>query len=821
MSEQHYQRDHVGHDDPHQNSDHDPVHRAPAANPQAAKPVDPLAELARIVSGEEPVAAPQPLVSDHTPPAIPQVAQAAPAVVQLQPAATHAPIAAAIAPVSAPAPAPVEPAQAMPVAPAVQAAPAQPVEDDLESQLLAELGGDFESDYSAEPIEDLLDQELVSTFTPHVDVAVQEAPAQDDFSHIGAPVSTPAITAAEEAPGMEIDISAELEQQLAQVSHQPIPDQSIIVEDFPTSAPVPAAIQMEAQFPSPQATVAPVTPEQLVTPQAIDEPGDFDFGAAFSNELDQIQTTIPAVDPVETAAVAPIVEEFLAEPPVLATPEQFSPELAQTPAQPPQTFDFQHAPDFATPEQLPEPSALEIPIPVAVSETAPVTSEALSAEIDIEDSFSDAFADELSLEMEEPVLVAETPQPVPVQAPSAPTLLTDDLQFGDEMEVALATQFETDIPQVTTNMVEPESAEILLPLETPSLESPQETAIPPLSPPNRSAFRMASMALGAVLVLGAGVVGYNYFSGTPTSVQPTLVKADPSKFKVKPEEPGGKKIANQDQPVYDTLDGNAKSADSQKKLVTANVEPVTVPSSTTATRSLKSSERLSTGEQAAPKNSAIAVMQPRKVKTVTVRADGTIVNSSGAQIAKLSGGSQTAAPKSASIDGAATTGKLAIPSPNPKIGDGAAVRVTPDLVREVVRAPSSENPITNSTRSLVKTVKTTPIIIKPAPKPVVKPTVVASIPAATPVKTSAAVPAKAFVVQISSQRSMEAAEATYQNLKRRFASMLGDQPKEIREAKVEGKGTFYRVRIPIGSKSAAAKFCGRYKSAGGSCFVTR
>jgi uncharacterized protein with beta-barrel porin domain len=78
-----------------------------------------------------------------------------------------------------------------------------------------------------------------------------------------------------------------------------------------------------------------------------------------------------------------------------------------------------------------------------------------------------------------------------------------------------------------------------------------------------------------------------------------------------------------------------------------------------------------------------------------------------------------------------------------------------------------------------------------------------------------------FVMQIASQPSEAAAQASLQDLSSRFGSILAGRNYTIQRAEVEGKGTFYRVRINAGTRAEANALCQRYKSAGGSCFVTR
>ena len=78
-----------------------------------------------------------------------------------------------------------------------------------------------------------------------------------------------------------------------------------------------------------------------------------------------------------------------------------------------------------------------------------------------------------------------------------------------------------------------------------------------------------------------------------------------------------------------------------------------------------------------------------------------------------------------------------------------------------------------------------------------------------------------YAVQVSSQRSAAAAKQTYVNLTRRYGGILDGKGVDIKKAVVSGKGTYYRVRIPAESRSAANSICSQLKARGGDCFVTR
>ena len=50
---------------------------------------------------------------------------------------------------------------------------------------------------------------------------------------------------------------------------------------------------------------------------------------------------------------------------------------------------------------------------------------------------------------------------------------------------------------------------------------------------------------------------------------------------------------------------------------------------------------------------------------------------------------------------------------------------------------------------------------------------------------------------------------------------MGGKGVTIVKAEISGKGTFYRVRVPAGSRSDAQALCEKYKAAGGNCFVSK
>jgi hypothetical protein len=124
-----------------------------------------------------------------------------------------------------------------------------------------------------------------------------------------------------------------------------------------------------------------------------------------------------------------------------------------------------------------------------------------------------------------------------------------------------------------------------------------------------------------------------------------------------------------------------------------------------------------------------------------------------------------------------------------------------------------------------------PVATEPAPKPKqakaaapaqpkakeAKPVEVAS----AEVEPTTAVAAGSWSVQIASQPSADSAKSTYQALAQRYASVLGGRGVNIVKADIEGKGTYWRVRVPAKSRDDAVSLCTSYKAAGGTCFVSK
>jgi cell division septation protein DedD len=82
--------------------------------------------------------------------------------------------------------------------------------------------------------------------------------------------------------------------------------------------------------------------------------------------------------------------------------------------------------------------------------------------------------------------------------------------------------------------------------------------------------------------------------------------------------------------------------------------------------------------------------------------------------------------------------------------------------------------------------------------------------------------AEGWIVQVSSQRTREEAESSWNAMRERYASVLGSLQPSIQQANLGEKGIFHRVRVgPWPTRGEAVEVCEALKAAGGSCFVAQ
>jgi hypothetical protein len=231
----------------------------------------------------------------------------------------------------------------------------------------------------------------------------------------------------------------------------------------------------------------------------------------------------------------------------------------------------------------------------------------------------------------------------------------------------------------------------------------------------------------------------------------------------------------------------------------------------------------------------IVAVAPRKVRTMVVKPDGTLVPRDDDPGAEAASGDvqteavaaatplaapgpavpETTAPEQTQVPAqAATEATGALPeTATPAIEETQASAAAPEPAPET----AVEDEGADATSAMPETVPIAPL--RPADQPIdvvgeVKPDQVAAA-------TATAAASAGWAMQIASQPSEEAAQSSYQNLARRYGAVLEGREVNIVKAEIPGKGTFWRVRVPAESRNEAISLCENYKAAGGNCFVSR
>lgn len=402
--------------------------------------------------------------------------------------------------------------------------------------------------------------------------------------------------------------------------------------------------------------------------------------------------------------------------------------------------------------------------------------------------------------------------------------------------------------------------------------------------PNKRGLVIAAV-LGCVAIVGvAGILFANSGADTSGSDGPVLVEASPDPVKIEPENPGGKLVPNQDRAVFAE---NAVTPE-QEQLVPGLEEPVDIAAVPQADlpSSLNGSVDAQKGDdrlipQATETSNAAdeigALIAPRRVRTLVVRPDGTLVER--AVVPTPEPVVSTAEPVVSTPEPATTTPGVVAAIPEPVAPAPVEVSSAPvelgaaeetpsttvivpeapgnDVVQAQSTEPSSEpvvaevsevpetTPNADSTApetaatavdqtetqvaSVARTITNPPTI---ADRPKDQPLTIVNQPEAAPNTQVAAAPAveqiaaasptvAPFSVQLASLPSQAAAQNTANNLSRQYSNLIGNRALSIREAKIEGRGTFYRVRVGANSRADANQLCEQVKVAGGDCFVTR
>lgn len=342
------------------------------------------------------------------------------------------------------------------------------------------------------------------------------------------------------------------------------------------------------------------------------------------------------------------------------------------------------------------------------------------------------------------------------------------------------------------------------------------------------------MAVAGTLLLAAGfglywVLGMGRGDGTAP-----VLTADATPSKQVPAVTATETAQPARSVVFDEIDGIA-AADSAETLVSrdetagasvADVASVVTPDSTENTES---------------------GLANRKVRTVTVRPDGTIVN--GDEAVAGTAALPVERPNVPVVPGAATapsdllTAAVAADTGATTSDTGAGRVAELDPIAAAIVGNDAEQPAPLDLAALAPSA--TPAVFDAsivAPTPMPRPTdrgrlngaggavaaaptatIRVNAPASTPlvaVTQQATSAGAAAYVQLYSQRSEGDAQASLRNAQSRWGSLFGGNTLEIQRADLGQKGVYYRVRLPAASLQDATQICASIKANGGDCFAT-
>lgn len=410
------------------------------------------------------------------------------------------------------------------------------------------------------------------------------------------------------------------------------------------------------------------------------------------------------------------------------------------------------------------------------------------------------------------------PAPPALVAPPAPKAPPPPVEDSFDPETAFAAEAQ---PNLRPSFDEVEDSDAFAP-PPPSSEDVVEpivvTPAPPFARPRGRHWGLKVGGLVAASVVMIGAVAVFKVGRSARSGAPPLILAATAPTKVAPPSEETVRTANETGNLL-TRD-TAQPTPTPPKLVAppeapvdlaARPQPTASPSATAdASPVAPASETpIVSRPTAGPTPAAPVGGDPSRVKTISVRPDGTLISS----------GFEASAP-------AATPAPAPVPTPAKTMADAEAA--SPALA-----LPTKLSPPKTAARVLPKSDTTAPadsgagpVPVKPhKPKPTPTPLVVEAEP-----KTDDAAPAAAeaapaasgggYAVQLAAPRSQADADALIKSLPGRYAGALSGASLGVRKAERNGE-TIYRVRALGLSKSEASALCAKVKSSGGDCYVAK
>jgi hypothetical protein len=348
-----------------------------------------------------------------------------------------------------------------------------------------------------------------------------------------------------------------------------------------------------------------------------------------------------------------------------------------------------------------------------------------------------------------------------------------------------------------------------------SYDDPSERA------PSRRPFYLMGAAL-IVLIAGIGAVLVNR-AGNTTSGTP-MIQASNAPVKVAPAAQAESQQAQQQQQAVSVLDKSNTERLAASRVVNREEQPVDIQATARAARASEaggSGSPLVGAPSGATANNGL-FPEPRRVKTVSVRPDGSVITG------EMAPSPSSAAPSSAA-QRAPSMALVTPPPPMPPsrpVTSAAADRASIDRLAASAAQTPTPKATARATAPVVANVERSqteaaaPATTRPKPAEAAKPAATAKPTTTAPATTASADGAGAFAVQFAAPASEAEARSLMGTLSKRYGSELKGHRLTFRKATV-GDKTVYRVRAAGLSQEAASGICSNLQAKGGSCFVAR
>lgn len=364
--------------------------------------------------------------------------------------------------------------------------------------------------------------------------------------------------------------------------------------------------------------------------------------------------------------------------------------------------------------------------------------------------------------------------------------------------------------------------------QQPHAAVPAEDEMPDLEPRRSRKGLYTAAALIVVGVVGVGAAMSLRGTTTRPDGQPPTISAANGPTKVEPANPGGADIPNQNKQIYerpsDTPVGKTKVVSGEEQPVDVQQAARSLPArvvmpgpgsgvATTPAANALSQAPASIPRDVVPSEPALTPVppvpglgEPRRVRTVSIRPDGTPAPAATSTAsytngaAPLATGSAPAARPSAIVpaDPTTTTATTTTSTTQPRPRPSNVQVQEPAKVQDRAATPAAA---------------TTPS----APLRIANAAPAAAAPATAAIRSGTG----DFVVQLGAPGSESEARATFAALQRKYPDQLGGQPPIVRKTELAGGKTVFRLRVGPYSRDDATTMCAALQSAGGQCFIAK